>query len=153
MTREQAERIIECISEAVGSGIAVAEDIALCEHEPWRWGYERYHPDAETAVYAAHHAREAMRLLGLPVDDSASLQAEAPPPAPFEAMPAIPPIEVYGDRPDVRVGDFVTYQERWQIATKASADQINLRTTRESDVPVLIERNGVTLWRRGSRTP
>jgi hypothetical protein len=67
-----AERIIHCICEAVSAGIEVGEDMAAAEHETWRWNYERYHPSPDLAIYAAHHAREAMRLLGMPVDDVSS---------------------------------------------------------------------------------
>lgn len=71
------------------------------------------------------------------IEALAALHAEAPPPAPPEAMPQI------------EVGDIVMYPTSLKMRTEADAATWN--DPELADTPLEIWRNGVTLWRRGSR--
>jgi len=69
--REDRERALEWMGEAVMEGQSLASDIETNKLEPWRWQYERYVSSSYAyacARVAARSAIRALRLLKLEVE-------------------------------------------------------------------------------------
>lgn len=67
-TDAQKIEALKLAADAARLGVDVEGDMLTCDAEPWRWAYTRYHPSTAAAEAAAHQARVALRLLGLPTE-------------------------------------------------------------------------------------